>query len=220
MFVSAPCCRGYRNVPCLAAIILLAATVLTACADRNHASSSRSHDVSTSQHASVSPDGSQGSGVDRLASPVSYSDGEYYFDVAPSTFVPKVTSTDALTTFTDTNIYSADVAGHVPQIFVALLTDYERSTQVDSAGKLLPSTSKEPVWVVRYSGVAMAPIDAGVASDSSVASGVPTQTNSDARAQDILAVVDAVSGTLEEVLTSDADPQAIATGPSIQSSKK
>lgn len=143
-----------------------------------------------------------GRNSDRLTEPVTYDDGALRLAPPEDSYVPKVTSADALSIFASTNLYADATSDKSPSVLLALMTSYEQSSTVDATtGVLLPSTSDKPVWFIKYSGVPDVTGAGGIAASSAdISPHIVTH--------DVIALVDADNGELIEVQSAASDTSA------------
>jgi hypothetical protein len=141
---------------------------------------------------------------DRLAAPYSYSGGFVHFGPPQDSYVPVVSAADALSAFEKTGLYSNELAGKTPTEFLASYTSYEGSEAVTASGQLMPNIDQQPAWVIRYENVPDTSSGTGGLVGSPGAGTVVFL-------HDIVAIVDADTGVVEEV-NSDV-PDQVAQGP-------
>jgi hypothetical protein len=162
---------------------------------------------------------------DELASPITFRDGAIRFD-PPNSTDGAVSDSVVRAAFEKTGVLGAELAGHTPKVFLADLTDYSRSNALDPAtNTLVPNTTGELVWVLRYSGVAvpaMGTPKVGVpyttiktyGADTS-SSGAPVSSST----EDVIVYADASTGNLENLFTADQD-QTVMPAPPHDPSKR
>jgi hypothetical protein len=205
--------------PCVASAICAVALVgvMTACASRGEQGANVAGGVASSvsqPQASTSIERPEPNVADgQLVSPISFEEGNIVLQ-APGGTAPPISAEQALAAFTKTGLYSSELANMSPQTFLAAMTSYARSTKVSEDGRLVPDTRDHLVWIVYFHDVPSAPSGPG---------GYPGHPPKEAPPglEDVLAIDDAQTGQLEDVLTTVADPTTLNLdqGPLVSNSK-
>lgn len=171
------------------AVVVLAAGCAGA-AHSNRVAGHRDELVTRSVGAATTPEPEPATSADRLASPFTYDDGFTRFDPPPAAAQPTINSVDAVAALARTGLYADELAGKRPLSFLASYTSFGDATP-GGDGSLIPAQPPVLVWVVRYEGV----LDSSSLSSTKVS-------------HDIVAIVDAANGTLDDVMSGLPDLQA------------
>ena len=139
--------------------------------------------------------------------PLTYDSGKVRFDPAPADNVLTTTRQAAIAAWRKTGLYADADQYSMPQVWFALYSDYGSGT-TDQSGKLTPTYSDRPAWVVRFTGVPDSASGGGRARGSAPAA-------QEKVLHDIVVVVDDAPGTvlvtMSDLPDTTAAPRA-ATG--------